>query len=117
MRPDSRLAISNGVVYVGGWAAPTMYALNAQNGSVLRSFESTTIVGSPSVANGVVYFGAATGYLYALDASTGAELWHGNIIDYPSDMAVADGQVFVASEQRHVYAFGLASKPAVAPRS
>jgi len=60
---------------------------------------------SPVAADGVVYFGAGDGNVYALDAHTGARLWTyttgGGIGATP---AVADGVVYVDSSDGNVYA-------------
>jgi len=49
------------------------------------------------VANGVVYFGTIDGYVYALNASTGAKLWSTIIADgVYSSPAVANGVVFIS---------------------
>lgn len=65
----------------------------------------------PTIANGVVYYGSGGGsQVFALDASTGAELWNsgttvkGRIAGAPM---VVNGRVYVASWDGHVYAFGL----------
>ena len=54
---------------------------------------------TPAVAGGVVYFGSHTGYLYAVDAATGALKWKfetpGEISSSP---AVAEGTVFVNND-------------------
>ena len=59
---------------------------------------------SPAVANGVVYVGSYDGNVYALNASTGAELWSyttGAALD--SSPAVANGVVYVGSLDYNVY--------------
>jgi len=70
-------------------------------------------LGSPEVANGVVYIGSGAedgiGNLYALNARTGALLWSywsglGNGVS--SSPAVANGVVYVGSGHR-INAFGL----------
>ncbi|MBZ5542178.1 MAG: PQQ-binding-like beta-propeller repeat protein [Acidobacteriia bacterium] len=54
---------------------------------------------TPAVAGGVVYFGSHTGYLYAVDAATGALKWKfetpGEISSSP---AVGEGTVFVNND-------------------
>ncbi len=54
---------------------------------------------TPAVVEGVVYFGSHTGYLYAVDAATGALKWKfdtgGEISSSP---AVAEGTVFVNND-------------------
>jgi hypothetical protein len=60
------------------------------------------------VANGVVYVGSNDGKVFALNASTGAELWNfttgGVVFNGP---AVANGVVYVGSGDNNLYAFGL----------
>ncbi|MFF7840471.1 PQQ-binding-like beta-propeller repeat protein [Streptomyces ossamyceticus] len=63
------------------------------------------VYASPIVADGVVYVGGETDFLYALDADTGALRWAfetgGNVNAEP---AVADGTVYVPSEDGNLYA-------------
>ena len=63
------------------------------------------IVYSPTVADGVVYFGSDDNHVYALDAVTGDLLWRfeteGVIRSSPT---VTDGAVHVGSNDNHVYA-------------
>jgi len=63
------VSVANGVVYVGSLGGgpdnstsiPTMFALDANTGSILWSFTSGSSVGAgPAIANGIVYWG--TGY-------------------------------------------------------
>ncbi|MCL6734496.1 serine/threonine-protein kinase [Streptomyces neyagawaensis] len=63
------------------------------------------VYASPIVADGVVYVGTETDFLYALDAGTGEMRWAfktgGNVNAAP---AVADGTVYVGSEDGNLYA-------------
>jgi outer membrane protein assembly factor BamB len=65
---------------------------------------------SPVLADSVVVFGAGDGSVYALQPTTGAELWRfdtdGRIRSTP---AIADGIVFAGSTDGLVYALDLAS--------
>lgn len=82
-------------VFVGSWNG-VFYALNAETGHQIWSFPIDVIpngakcgpppppavtnpcqriASSAAVANGKVYFGAGNGFLYALDAATGALSW------------------------------------------
>jgi outer membrane protein assembly factor BamB len=67
------------------------------------------ILSSPAVVNGIVYIGSIDGYLYALDAHTGALRWHaltgGDVISSP---AVWRGRVFVAATDGVLYAYDAA---------
>ncbi len=57
-----------------------------------------TDAGSVSVANGVMYAGSSSGFMYALDAATGKILWSfasgGSVIDGPS---IVDGVLYWGS--------------------
>ena len=60
---------------------------------------------SPAVVNGVVYFGSRDGYLYALDAKTGAKIWSfqtGSWVD--SSPIVVSGVVYCGSNDGCLYA-------------
>ncbi len=60
---------------------------------------------SPTVADGVVYFGSGDGYVYAVDATTGTLRWKfptGNVVH--ASPAVADGMVYVGSFDTYFYA-------------
>jgi len=81
-------AVADGVVYLtadwwpeDGGSVATVYALDADNGNVLWSTDvvSTTElnnISDPVVVNGMVYVGTTNYGVYALDASTGTEVWH-----------------------------------------
>jgi len=63
------------------------------------------IMGSPVVADGIVFVGSRDGKLYALDAKRGSEVWHlrtGDRIE--STPAVAGHMVFIGSHDGRVYA-------------
>src|ERR1019366_8440801 len=59
---------------------------------------------SPTVANGVVYFGSNDGNLYASNASTGALLWKSETYYYYSSPTVANGVVYFGSGDHNLYA-------------
>jgi outer membrane protein assembly factor BamB len=61
---------------------------------------------SPAVVGGVVYVGADNGWVYALNASTGAKKWNyttGDLVR--SSPAIAGGFIYLGSEDGKVYAF------------
>ena len=76
--------VSNGVLYVGlGLYLPyytgAMYAFDARSGALLWSNSAVNAIQTaPTVGNGAVYFGSDDGNIYALDASSGHQLWHYN---------------------------------------
>jgi len=71
------------------------------------------VFSSPSFHNGVVFFGSgqynyggSPGTVYALRESDGAEVWsYPNSDGFLSSALVADGKVFIGSNDEHVYAF------------
>ena len=80
---DSSVTVSNGVAYVGT-VHGTLYAINVATGAVLWTFATHgPIYGSPNIVKGVLYFGTVNvpnegivgNYVYALDASTGTQIW------------------------------------------
>jgi outer membrane protein assembly factor BamB len=99
---------ANGVLYELDYAG-NLWALNATTGQLLWLF---SIGGSfaaccPAISgNGLLYVGGADGVFYCLNATTGAEVWkyqtHGPIASCPS---IADGVVYVASDDGFLYAF------------
>ena len=61
------------------------------------------------MAHGVVYVDSGDGYVYALNAKTGALLWGKYTTggDIQSSPAVSNGMLYVGSDDGTVYAFGL----------
>jgi outer membrane protein assembly factor BamB len=108
-------AVVGGVVYCSG---RVLAALNATTGAVLWSASPggpLSILGdSPAVAKGTVYIGASvpgqhgssSGVLYALKARTGKIIWSAPVASgITSSPAVANGVVYVGSDDGTLYAF------------
>jgi outer membrane protein assembly factor BamB len=95
-------AVADGVVYADGPGG--LFALNATTGALLWS---SALGGAPAVADGVVYIVGGND-VYALNATTGAFLWSyatgGGVSTRP---AIANGVVYIGSDDGNVYAFGL----------
>lgn len=78
---------------------------------VWRSFTDNEIFSSPSIHNGTVYFGTGVysqgenpGSVYALNETTGDETWRFQNIDgFLSSALVADGKVFIGSNDENLY--------------
>jgi len=100
-------AIAGGNLYVGS-GDNKVYALNAQDGSLVWSFATGgDVASSPAVADDVVFVGSYDGKVYALDATEGACIWSyatGDMV--VSSPAIAEGVVYVGSYDHLVYAFG-----------
>lgn len=128
--------VAGGITYVAGW--DVFSALDTQTGHSLWRFAVAGILGEGAVvADGLVYFATNTfdgrdeTFLYALDASTGREVWDfqvggDGIIGSPT---VIDGTVFVGTLEgdflaldaktgqqkwRHRFDFSVITSPAVA---
>jgi len=122
--PPSSPTVANGVVYVGaddhivGTEGNRLYAFSAAGNTncsgspkicmpLWSAFLSDASVGTPAVADGVVYIGA--GLLYAFDAAGTTNcsgiptvctaLWTGSVaVDGRSSPAVAEGVVYIGSQ-------------------
>ncbi|MCD6506399.1 PQQ-binding-like beta-propeller repeat protein [Candidatus Poribacteria bacterium] len=108
---QSSVAVAYGKVYIADYQG-TIYALDANSGGIIWSYNTNTeIASSPVIANNVLYIGIGgdkDADLLALDASTGSLLWS---IDYGnrsffSVPAIANGKVYIADQDFHLYAFG-----------
>jgi outer membrane protein assembly factor BamB len=111
--------VVDGVVYVGGYSA--FYALNAMTGVTIWKYGDNRgftgfMTSSPAVADGYVYAvgnyhdydsgGNYEGYIYALNASTGHEIWNNKIGQVPySSPTVYARRVYVGSDDGNIYAF------------
>jgi outer membrane protein assembly factor BamB len=111
---QSSLAVAGGVIFIGTttnipFAYGYVLAFNASTGGLLWYYTNRVswyTFYSPSVAGGVVFMGGYNKF-FALNASTGALVWSyatGGAVE--SSPAVADGVVYVGSEDGNVYAFG-----------
>jgi outer membrane protein assembly factor BamB len=97
--------VYNGVVYIGSLTGQ-FYALNESTGHVLwhrllgyttgkgcstgqLGISSTAAVATDSVSGKLtIYVGGGNGYLYALDASTGAMLWRRLVVDIGTNQSM-----------------------------
>ena len=80
------------------------------NGVKWKFHAGGMLIGSPSLAGGVVYFGSTLGAFYAVDAESGAQKWKfdakSRIVSTP---AVADGVVYFTAYDGNLYALDAAS--------
>jgi outer membrane protein assembly factor BamB len=71
---SSSLTVVNNILYFGG--GRNFKALDATNGKYMWSFDTDVAVkSSPTVDNGIVYFGSDNGKFYALHAASGQQMW------------------------------------------
>lgn len=93
--------VANGVVYASSTSGQ-FFALRASDARILWIYNSSILSSDtvPAVANGVVYFGAANetgvgGLLYAINASTGLQVWSSS--QTYGQPVVANGMVYASS--------------------
>jgi len=68
------------------------------------------VIGSPTVAGGVVYVGSDDGNFYAIDAGSGAQKWKFSAKSrVPSTAAVSSGNVYLTAYDGNLYALDAAS--------
>ncbi|MCW4001371.1 MAG: PQQ-binding-like beta-propeller repeat protein [Candidatus Bathyarchaeota archaeon] len=100
--------VADGTVYIGS-SNGTVYALNASGGAKIWSHQigsypllyplsqSASVSTCPAVTGGIVYVSADDGYIYALNAFNGSEIWHfqtsGTGLD--ASPVIANGVVYV----------------------
>ena len=72
----------------------------------------SSVVSSPAVVNGIVYFGAANGNVYGVDEITGQILWiwaTGAAVE--SSPAVSGGIAYIGSNDGQIYALNASNGP------
>jgi outer membrane protein assembly factor BamB len=112
---QSSPAVFNGVVYIGS-SVGYFYALTARNGTMIWDLVSSVsaTTSTPTIANGVEYIGIGSKVYAAEEIVTAVVLWTGtfgnNVTAAPT---VANGQVFIASQDFNLYAYDLSGSTQV----
>lgn len=98
--PDSSPAVYEGYVYT------PLTAYNASTGELVLNYTNYQGSSSPTVAEGIIYFGSDFGNsLFALNATTGIKIWNYTTGgDVTSSPAVAYGRVYFESWDGNIYA-------------
>jgi outer membrane protein assembly factor BamB len=99
----------DGKIYIGSYDC-NMYCLNVEGNEVWRfrtGAEIWSLQASSSVYDGVLYFASMDGYVYALDAETGKEVWRVMTGKYGNCMqpAVNENLVLQPSRDGILFAF------------
>jgi outer membrane protein assembly factor BamB len=103
------------IVYIGGitYASSTynyyIYAFDADDGAKLWATSvDSKIRAAPLVEGGIAYFVTDAGYTYAVDATTGIEMWHrvptADSHSGVSTPALYDGVLYVGTSETHLQA-------------
>ena len=112
IQPRTQIVVWNGLLYLS--TASGLYVLRADNGQVAWRYDTELPIGnSPTIANGIVYFGGYDRKLHALDALTGAHLWSydGATAGYDTNPLVVDGKVILGNRDGWMYAIGAQLTP------
>jgi outer membrane protein assembly factor BamB len=101
-------AAANRRLYIGSYFDQdhNVYCLDAKTGKKVWTYlTGGAVLGTPTVANGVVYVGSQDNALYALDARTGALRWRfaGSLTFLAAPLA-HDGVVYAPSQDGYIYA-------------
>jgi len=105
--PNVQLIASQGLIFVA--TSRGLYALNAYNGQLEWRFNTEMPLGnSPTIDNGILYFGGYDHKLYALRATDGTLLWsfNGAGSGYSTNPLVVDGKVLLGNRDGYFYAIG-----------
>jgi outer membrane protein assembly factor BamB len=110
---NSSPAVVGGQVYAGSSDGQFEQSVNAPTGAETWRFQAkSTVWGSPAISGNVLYFGDASGSLFAIDRTNGKELWHYQISDkIHSSPVVSNGRVYFGSDDGGVYAVNVAHGP------
>jgi outer membrane protein assembly factor BamB len=65
------------------------------------------IISSPVVANSIVFISSTDGFLYAVNSTTGTNIWRTEIGENINSPTVGLGKVFITSKSGNVYAFDI----------
>jgi hypothetical protein len=107
-----QIIASNGLLFIA--SARGLYALDANSGDLAWRYDTELPIGnSPTVANGVVYFGGHDHKIHALDAVSGAHLWSydGAEAGYATNPLVVNGAVYAGNRDGYMYAIGAHGSP------
>jgi len=81
-----QLDISNGVLVAGGYH-DEMLGIDPENGAIKWRFIAGNFINSELVSDGLVYFWAPTGWIYALDTADGKVRWRHRTINWSNPAA------------------------------
>lgn len=111
---SGQMAVWNHLLIVGlhhgGMPEPqSLLALDLRSGREVWRFSTVALaLSSPLVTDGIVYFTSSDGYLFALRASDGKQIWKSEKIGSnwsPAAPAKGSGRIFIGTEDRFVLAF------------
>lgn len=88
---EASAARMNNILFTGSNNGK-MYAINLDTGDIIWVFDTKSeLVSEPLIEDGVLYFISGSQSLYALDASTGRQIWNHNRQDTSSVLTIRGG--------------------------
>ena len=114
---------ADGDVIVAGSYKEKLFGISAHDGKALWEFNAGNFINSHMVADGIAYLWSPTGWIYAVDARTGAVRWRHETTDYDNsadnwgslmaELVVANGQLFALDMKDELHVLDAASGSAV----
>ncbi|MGF1596266.1 MAG: PQQ-binding-like beta-propeller repeat protein [Acidimicrobiales bacterium] len=90
----SRPAVENGLLVIGTHVTDTVHAIDTETGEAQWTFDAGGAVDvGPTIEDGTVYIGAASGAVYALDLDDGSVEWETDVEAKVSTAAYVDAEV------------------------
>jgi outer membrane protein assembly factor BamB len=102
---SSSPAIANGIVYVTS-SSGNIFAVDTASGNKIWNYTTTDLssfTSSPIYFNGTVYTSTSNG-VYAVNASTGEEVWRSNPFFAQASPAIVAGVIYVGANDGNIYA-------------
>lgn len=100
--------VSNGRLYIGSYFDQdhNVYCIDVKTGKKVWTYlTGGAVLGTPTVANGIVYVGSQDGFLYALDARTGTLRWRfASSVSFTAAPLIHDGVAYAPSQDGYIYA-------------
>jgi outer membrane protein assembly factor BamB len=100
---STQLITSGNKVYVA--TAKGLVVLDAENGNVVCRFDTELPIGTPTVDNGVVYFGGMDRRLYALNSTNCSRIWSFTAgAGFRGNPLVTGGRAYIGNNDGNFYA-------------
>lgn len=115
-----QLAVHDAMLIAGGYH-DELFGIDLEDGAIIWRFNAGNFVNSQLVVDGKICFWSPTGWIYALDANTGAVLWRHQTIDYKAkgrpqnwasvmaELVAHDGRLYILAMDHVLHILDLTS--------